>query len=147
MKIISISKARVEVPRPRLKTPKKGDFGDLCHEEQAKDTDIRRIMKKYAGNLEEMLAWRSKPIDNFDATAYPVDLQEALENVRAADQKVSDLAADLGISREEVIKLVNGDNSVLEKLSHEKEKHQSQEVQEDLPPDRVEPTPEKHGDK
>lgn len=136
MKIIVITNARAEVPRPRLVTPRKGDIGDMCHEEQADSTDIRRIMRAYAGNLDEMMAWRSRPIVDYDDTVYPIDLQDAIESVRDAERKVNDLVATLGVTRDDVIKIVNGDMSPLGvKDKNETESNQPSPVEKALPED------------
>ena len=138
MRIIVISNARAEVPRPRLVTPRKGEVGDMCHEEQAESTDIRRIMRAYAGNLEEMMAWRSRPIVDYDDTVYPTDLQDAIEIARDADNKVNDLAATLGISREQVMQVIGGDLSPLDPKkddTDEKKSDKPSDVEKTVPSD------------
>lgn len=130
MTIINISNARAEIPRPRIVTPRKGEVGDMCHEEQAESTDIRRIMRAYAGNLDEMMAWRSRPIVDYDDTVYPTDLQAAIETARDADNKLNDLAATLGITREQVMQVIGGDMSPLEKTNEVKDEKKSDKFSE-----------------
>ena len=75
-------------PRPVLKTPAKGTFGDCTDETMAKDTDLSSILARYGGNLADLARWRGsmafgdQPVDN---------LEDALDIISNAHDALADL--------------------------------------------------------
>lgn len=84
--ILDISK-RV---KPRLVTPAKGSTGDLTNESQRPLTDIDFILKRYAGNLAELNAWKSKQKYG-DQSALPDDLVDAFNVLKDAHDAFDNL--------------------------------------------------------
>lgn len=135
MRVIIISDARKCVPRPRLSTPAKGELGDMCHEEQAAECSIKRIMQRYAGNLQEMLAWRSKPLDFCDATIVSHDLQEAINLVNNSKAELERLANEYGITPDQLKECIEKGIMPIKENKDEKTSDQPKEVEKDLPKD------------
>lgn len=75
-------------PRPRLSTPRKGEVGDLCDESMERLTNIDLILKRYGGNLAEMVAWRGRL--EFGEQP-PCDLEDALDAIRNAHDALHDI--------------------------------------------------------
>ena len=87
MKVRNLFTVRVRVS---LVTPKKGDKGDMCDESQVGLTDIPSILRRYAGNLEELMKWRGN-LRYEDTTIYPHDYTEAYEMFNRAEQSFVNL--------------------------------------------------------
>lgn len=87
MKVRNLFTIRVRVS---LVTPKKGDKGDMCDESQVGMTDIPSILKRYAGNLEELMKWRGN-LRFEDTTVLPRDYTEAYEMFTRAEESFNNL--------------------------------------------------------
>lgn len=76
--------------RPKLVTPAKGTEGDMTNESMAPLTDLNAIIKRYGGNLADLVAWRG-PLTSGDDTIVPADLQDAIESLKAAHDTFDEL--------------------------------------------------------
>lgn len=85
MRIVITASAR---PRPELVTPPKGKEGDLTDETQARLCDLDNILRRYAGNLAELMAWRGR-LDYGEQL--DVDLQSVFDKLQTAHDSLADL--------------------------------------------------------
>lgn len=84
-----IALLRDERMRPTLKTPPKGSEGDRCIESEVGETDIPTILRKYAGNLQELLAWRGN-------LSYGVQPSDDLEEVLQSVERIKEIHRNSG---------------------------------------------------
>lgn len=109
--IVDISKR----PRPRLVTPSKGSDGDLTNESQRPLTDIDFILKRYAGNLAELDAWRGS-LRYGDQSAIPDDLVDAFNTLKNAHDAFDKLEDNPFKSFDEAMSAI-ADGSFMDKIT------------------------------
>lgn len=103
--------------RPLLQTPAKGSVGDRCIESEVGETDIPTILRKYAGNLQELMAWRGK-------LSYGVQTPDNLQDLYQHLDHIKELYCSSGseLSFEDWFKDVLNTNSDLNKSNIEANK-------------------------
>jgi len=92
-------------PRPAIVCPVPRSEGDMCHEEEAEGTSVQSILTRYAGNLEEMMAWRTRP-QVYDCDLIPSDLQEAYSRLEQINEMVEQLELPEGMTLAEAMESV-----------------------------------------
>lgn len=104
-----------ERKRPRLVTPSKGSVGDLTNESQRPLTDVDFILRRYAGNLAELNAWKSN-LKYGDQTAMPDDLVEAFNTLKDAHDAFDKLQDNPFGSFDEAMSAI-ADGTFMDKIS------------------------------
>lgn len=104
-----------ERKRPRLVTPAKGSVGDLTNESQRPLTDVDFILRRYAGNLAELNAWKSN-LKYGDQCAMPDDLVDAFNVLKDAHDAFEKLQDNPFGSFEEAMSAI-ADGTFMDKIS------------------------------
>lgn len=126
-----------ERKRPRLVTPAKGSVGDLTNESQRPLTDVDFILKRYAGNLAELNAWKSS-LKYGDQSALPDDLVDAFNILKDAHDAFSTLENNPFVSFDDAMSAI-ADGTFMDKISKKPEEKPEEKT--------VETTVEKSVDK
>lgn len=101
--------------RPRLVTPAKGSVGDLTNESQRPLTDVDFILRRYAGNLAELNAWKSN-LKYGDQSALPADLVDAFNTLKDAHDAFDNLQDNPFGSFDEAMSAI-ADGTFMDKIS------------------------------
>lgn len=103
-----------ERKRPKLVTPAKGSVGDLTNESQRTLTDVDFILKRYAGNLAELSAWKST-LKYGDQTVMPDDLVDAFNILKDAHDAFNKLEGNPFASFDDAMSAI-ADGTFMDKI-------------------------------